>query len=260
LYFEVRLGHPLIAAALYTIGFCRQMAVPSIARVIYREGGGDVLRETRARNDLSLNFFGRFLRSGHSSEAGHAAIAELNAIHARFPIEDHESLYTLSGLVFEGPRLTNRLGVRILDEEAYRANYRFWAGVAQHMDRILPVPPYEEFWRWTLEYERDHYAYSEGGRAVVDALLDDFDARLPAPFRPLGHQLMLGAMDERLRSTHQLPLPRVGTHSMLVFGGRAWWRLMSILPDPPDRSWADHFSAPQRRAALTSLEAAGLSE
>ena len=260
LCFEVRLGHPLIVAALYTVAFCRQMAIPSIARVVHRGGGGDIMRETRARNDLTLNFMGRFMNSGHSSEAGRTAIAELNAIHGRFRIEDHESLYTLASLVFEGPRLTNRLGVHVLSDDEAMATYYFWSGVAEHMDRILPVPPYEEFWRWTLDYEREHYAYTNGGRAVVDAMFDDFAARLRALFRPLGRQLLLAAMDEQLRSTHRLPAPGVGVGAALSVGARGFVIFNRILPDPPDRSWADDFRAPERQAALTSLEAAGLSE
>ena len=90
--------------------------------------------------------------------------------------------------------------------------------------------PYEESWRWTLDYERDHYAFSEGGRAVVDALLDDFAARLPAPLRPFGRQVLLAAMDDRLRSTHHLPSPRPGADSLLAVGGRAFFRLKSIRP------------------------------
>jgi hypothetical protein len=259
LSFEVRLGQPLIVAALYTIAFCRQMAVPSIARVVHRGGGGDILRETRARNDLTLNFFGRFMRDGHSSEAGRKAIAELNAIHARFRIEDHQSLYTLASLVFEGPRLTDRLGVALVSDGEYLANYRFWAGVAQHMDRILPVPPYEEFWRWTLDYEREHYAYTQGGRAVVDAMLDDFAARLPAPFRALGRQTVLAGMDDHLREAHGLPSPWI-KQRILALGARGFSVSKSLLPDPPDRSWADYFRAPERQATLKASEAAGLSE
>lgn len=151
---EVRLGQPLFVAGLYTIAFARQMAVPSIARVVHRGGGGDIMGETRARNDLTLNFFGRFMREGHSTEAGRAAIAELNAIHARFEIEDHESLYTLATLALEPPRLARQLGAPLLSPEEERALFRFWAGVGQHMDRILPVPGREELWSWTLNYER----------------------------------------------------------------------------------------------------------
>lgn len=252
LCFEVRLGAPLFVVALYTIAFARQMAVPSIARVVHRSGGGDILRETRARNDLTLNFFGRFMRHGHSSEAGRSAIAELNAIHARFPIEDHESLYTLSSLAFEPLRLGDQLGAALLAPEEEQAFYHFWAGVAQHMDRILPVPSRDEFWRWTLDYERERFAYTPGGRGVVDAMLDDFAARLPAPVRALGRQTLLAAMDDHLRSTHRLGDPRGGAHTLAAGAGRAFAAAKRVPPDPSDRSWADHFRAPERHAELTS--------
>ena len=138
LCFEVRLGAPLFVVALYTIAFAGRWRCP-------RSRGWSTDRAVatscvrRARNDLTLNFFGRFMRHGHSSEAGRSAIAELNAIHARFPIEDHESLYTLSSLAFEPLRLGDQLGAALLAPEEEQAFYHFWAGVAQHMDRILPV-------------------------------------------------------------------------------------------------------------------------
>lgn len=42
---EVLYGEPVAVHAAYLIGFSRQVAVPGIARVIYRGGGGDNLRD-----------------------------------------------------------------------------------------------------------------------------------------------------------------------------------------------------------------------
>jgi hypothetical protein len=120
-------------------------------------------------------------------------------------------------------------------------------------------------WRWarreqasldpeveTLDYERERFAYTPGGRDVVDAMLDDFAARLPAPVRALGRQTLLAAMDDHLRSTHRLGDPRGGAHTLAAGAGRAFAAAKRVPPDPSDRSWADHFRAPERHAELTS--------
>jgi hypothetical protein len=51
---EVLYGDPIAVHAGLLIGFSRQVAVPSIARVIYRGGGGETLRDVGRRNDDTL--------------------------------------------------------------------------------------------------------------------------------------------------------------------------------------------------------------
>lgn len=130
--------------------------------------------------------------------------------------------------------------------------YRFWAGVGEHPDRILAVPPREEFRRWTFEYEREQFAYSEGGRAVVEATLDDFAARLPAPARSAGREALIASMDDHLRSTHTLPRPSRCAHALAAGAARSFAAAKKVLLDPSDRSWADHFRAPERHGELAA--------
>lgn len=87
-------------------------------------------------------------------------------------------------------------------------------------------------------------------------MLDDFAARLPGPLRTAGRQAVVAAMDDHLRSTHRLERPKRGARLLAVGAARGFAVAKPILPDPPDRSWADCFRAPERHAELGSAGSA----
>lgn len=252
---EVRYGDPVLTAALHTVAFCRQMAVPSIAAVVHRGGGSPIIRDTRRRNDETMVFFGEFMRHGHSTAQGRAAIARLNAIHARFRITNEQSLYTLASLTFEASRIPGLLGVELLGERETLANFHFWRGVGEQMG-LRDIPgTHDGFWRWTQAYETEHYAFSSGGRAVVDAMLDDCAARfLPPAWRRAGRELLLAVMDAHLLDTHRLKRPRARTRRLAAAGLRAYALARRVLPDPDERSWTDSYGG-GRRPDLAALGA-----
>ena len=239
---EVRYGDPVLTAALYTVAFARQMAVPSIADVVHRGGRGPIIRRTRVRNDDTMTFFGIFMREGYSSPAGRAAIDRLNRIHARFPITEEQSLYTLSSLVFEADRIPALLGVRLLTDGEKTANFHFWRGVG-HLMGITRIPDsYESFRQWTFDYEAANYGFTPGGREVVDAMVDDFAARFAPPrLRPLAARALLAAMDDRLLDTHRLERPTPAARRALGAAVASYRVGRRLLPDPADRSWADFY-------------------
>lgn len=59
-------------------------------------------------------------------------------------------------------------------------------------------------------------------------------------------ELLVAAMDDHLRSTHDLPRPATGAHAVAAGGARVFMAAKRVLPDPSDRSWADHFPASGR--------------
>ncbi len=241
---EVRYGDAPLTAALYTVAFCRQMAVPSIAAVVHRGGESPIMQDTRGRNDTTMTFFGEFLTYGHSSDLGRRSIAKLNEIHARFPITGEQSLYTLASLTFEADRTARRLGVRLLTGSEKLANFHFWRGVGHEMGLTEIPHTYEELWDWTLAYEAEHYAFSPGGRAVADAMLHDFASRfLPAPMLRVGRELVLAAMDERLLGALALRTPRYTVQRSLRLGLAGYALARRALPDPAERSWMDTYAA-----------------
>lgn len=243
LTFEVLYGDPIAIHASYLIGFSRQVAVPGIARVIYRGGGGENLRDIARRTDDSLALFGAFFRWGHSSPRGRAAIARMEQIHKRFAIADEQKLYTLATLIFETERIGRQLGFNPFTANQREASWRFWRGVAEQMPLGGLPPTTGELWRWMLEYERKHWRYTDDGRHVVDRFFEDWTTRwFPRLARGLGRQILLALMDEDLRAVLQLEDPSRRVQWLLRASARAYLPLTLVRPLPTDRSWMDYFA------------------
>lgn len=242
LTFEVLYGDPIAVHAAYLIGFSRQVAVPGIARVIYRGGGGENLRDVARRTDDTLALFGAFFRWGHSSPQGRAAIARMEQIHKRFAITDEQKRYTLATLIFEGERIGRHLGFDPFTANQREASWRFWRGVAEQMPLGGLPPTADDLWRWMHEYEREHWHYTDEGRRVVDRFFEDWTKRwFPRPARGLGRQILLALMDEDLRAALRLEDPSRRVEWLLRASARAYLPLTLIRPLPTDRSWMDHF-------------------
>jgi hypothetical protein len=239
---EVLYGDPIAVHAALLIGFSRQVAVPSIARVIYRGGAGDTLLDVARRIDDTLALFGAFLKWGPSSPEGRAAIARMERIHGRFPITDEQKRYTLATLIFEPDRIPQHLGIDQLTAREREAIWRFWLSVAKQMPLGgLPATP-EELGRWTLDYEREHWQYTNDGRRVVERFFEDWTTRwFPRRTRPLGRQILLAMMDDALRAALHLEAPSKQLERLLRASVRAYSPLMLLRPFRSDRSWLDYF-------------------
>ncbi|MFN8300539.1 MAG: oxygenase MpaB family protein [Chitinophagales bacterium] len=244
LAFEVRYGTPLFTHSLFSIAFARQAAVPSIAKVLYRGGKGGIITNPRKRNNDTLLFFGEFFRHGDSAE-GLKAVELLNHIHSYFPITNNENLYTLATLVCEPVRMAKFLtGRNIFTEKELRGLYMFWRRMAELMN-ITGVPDNEhQLMEWYETYERENFAYSEEGLAVVQALAGEFADRWhPGPTRPIGINYYYALFDDHLRSTYQLPPTPAfyvkSVKAMLTFYLTVFVKYM---PDASDRSIIDYFS------------------
>jgi hypothetical protein len=224
------------------IGFSRQVAVPSIARVIYRGGGGDTMHDIAPRIDDTLALFGAFLKWGPSSPEGRAAIARMERIHARFPITDEQKRYTLATLIFEGDRIGERLGIDQFTAGQREAIWRFWRSVAEQMPLgDLPATS-EELRRWMLDYEREHWRYTNDAHQVVERFFEDWTTRwFPRPARRLGRQILLAMMGYDLRAALHLEAPSKHLERLLRASIRASSSLTLIRPYRSDRSWLDYF-------------------
>ena len=235
-------GDPPVAGALYTIAFLRQMAVPSIARVVHRGGRGPSVRDPRKRNDDTITIFGEILRNGYSSPAGRAMIARMTAIHARFPISNDENLYTLASLALEPTRVPQLLGRQLMSDALLDATFLFWRGVGLEMG-VSGIPETRAgYLSWTYAYEAENWGFSEGGREVADAMLDDYaDRWAPRRLRPLARAAIRSICDDALLRALGFDPPPRGARGALGTGLEAYKLARRILPDPPERSYADHY-------------------
>jgi hypothetical protein len=241
---EVRFGDPVLAGALLTVGFSRQMAVPSIAAVVHRRGRAPIMTDTRKRTNDTLVFFGEFIRHGHSTAEGRAAIERLNELHAPYPIRNDQMLYTLASQTFDPIRIPALLGLDPLTQKEKDAGFHFWQGVGRRMGVTDLPATIEECSAWMQDYERENWAWSEGGEAVARALIDDFAARwLPTGLQRVARELTHALMEDEMLDTLHLKRPRASTRALARTLGRGYFTARAILPDPKDRIWTDSFGA-----------------
>lgn len=239
---EVLHGDPIGVHAGLLLGFSRQVAVPSIARVIYRGGGGDTQHDIAQRIDDTLALFGAFLKWGPSSPEGRAAIARMEDIHSRFQITDEQKRYTLATLIFEPDRIAQHLGVDLFTAGQREAIWRFWCSVAEQMPLAGLPATSEELRRWMLDYEREHWRYTSDGRRVVETFFDDWTTRwFPRRARHLGRQVLLALMDDALRAALQLEAPSKYLQRLVRASARVSSPLILIRPYRSNRSWLDYF-------------------
>lgn len=242
----VRYGDAMFVHGAYTVAFARQVASPSIARIVYRTGTGDMMRNVRRRNDHTLVFFGEMIRHGHSSEAGRRVIDRMEEIHARFGITGEDKLFTLGSLIFEPVRILGELGLSVFTEVEDLAHYYFWRGVGEHMGLEVP-PSRQEFLDWIDAYEQ-RLGFTEGGRALVDQLFLDWRRWFPGPARRLAAPSLLLLMGRQLREVHRLPEPPAAVRRAGPRLVSAYLGLQGSRPHRTGRSWSDHFVDPHAGA------------
>lgn len=201
-------GNPSLTYALFTVAFMKQVAVPTMARILYRRGGGDIMQFPARRNDDTLLFFGQLLDHGPTSPTGRAWIARLNEIHAHFPIRNDDSLYTLSTLALDPHRITSDLAHSPFTTTELEAQWRFWRSVAelQGLDGLHETR--EALERWARSYEQQEFAPTIEGRAVARSLIEAFAERvLPQHLRPYADHIISAFCPPNLRHVHDLPHP-----------------------------------------------------
>ncbi|OZC95458.1 hypothetical protein CH275_27195 [Rhodococcus sp. 06-235-1A] len=237
---EVRYGDAVFAHAAYTVAFARQVAIPSIARILYRTGTGDMMHDVRRRNDDTLLFFGEILHHGHSSAHGRSVIDRMEQIHSRFGITDDDKLYTLGSLAFEPDRIVEHLGVNVFTDNERESRFHFWRQVGEFMGLDVPAAR-SQFLHWTLQYE-SRYAYTEGARAVVDQLFADWQDRwFPGPTKRIAAGVLLAVFTDDLREVHRLPMPSAAHRRAVPPAIAAYLKVQGMRPHRPHRSWSDHF-------------------
>ncbi|WAL69238.1 oxygenase MpaB family protein [Amycolatopsis cynarae] len=235
-------GQPMLVHALFSVAFARQVAIPSIARVLWRRGKGDIIVDTARRNDDTIVFFGQFLEWDLASADARRWIERMNAIHAHFPIANDESLYTLATLALEPQRLAALVGTSPFSEAEREGHWRFWSAVARAQG-ITGIPESRAVLRtWMTGYEASRYAPSEGGRAVTGALVEDFARRwFPPALRPLGPQVFSSLCTPDLRRVHGLAEPSPVVAAATHAAARTYFRLTPVRLVPPDRSFVTEF-------------------
>jgi hypothetical protein len=192
----------------------RTFAVPSIGGLLARTGEFGARAQKRYDDtDLILSQIYEF---GYDSERGRAALRRMNGIHKRFNIANEDYLYVLSTFVFEPARWLDRFGWRRLVTQEKLAFFYFWSEVGRLMN-ISSIPEsYEEFERYNIEYEQNHFRYNDSSRQVAVATRDMFlDWFLPRALHQIGAPVIYSLMDDRLLDAFHFPKPPSGMRHLV---------------------------------------------
>jgi hypothetical protein len=202
--------------------------VPSISALLDRtqEFG---LRAQKRYDDTDI-IVSTLMERGYDSEFGRAALKRMNAIHGRFDIANEDFLYVLSTFVIVPDRWNQRFGWRRMTEKERNAIFHFWREVGMRMN-IKSIPAeLAAFEKYSADYERAHYRFTESNRRVGIATRDLFMSWFPRWIRPFVRKGIYAAMDEPLLEAFGFPKPSVFTRRLVEASLKFRARVLRLLP------------------------------
>ncbi|GLU49727.1 oxygenase MpaB family protein [Nocardiopsis ansamitocini] len=183
----------------------RTYAVPGIGGLLgaTREFTG----RTQHRYDDTALIMGEMIRHGFGPGRGRDALRRMNQMHRSYDISNDDYRYVLSTFAVMPVRWLNDLGYgwRKLTDHEIIAHTNFYRDLGRHMG-IKEIPAdYAGFAELLDTYEREHFAYSEGGRAVADTTLELMVGFFPARVRWAVEPFTKGLMDAHLLEALRYP-------------------------------------------------------
>lgn len=209
----------------------RTYAVPTIGRLLDRTG--EFSRCTQKRYDDTVLVLYEILIPD-SEGSREQALDHLNQIHWRYRISNEDYLYTLATFVVMPVRWINEFGWRELHPNEIRALTRVWCRMGEGM-RIEGTPEtYAEFERLLDDYERDRFAFDDGGRRVADSTMRLFGSWFPRPLSgPVSDATRL-LMDPHLLDALNIPRPPGIARRAVRLALKARGQALRLGPPRPD--------------------------
>ena len=246
-FLSTRVDFPFDTTRALELALFRTFGVPSISALLHRTG--EFERRAQKRYDDTDIIVSEMMEHGYDSERGRAALARMNAIHGRFKIANEDFLYVLSTFVFEPIRFNARFGWRRMTEPEKLALFYFWRAVGERMG-IRDIPArYDEFERYSQDYEARRYRFTEANLAVGAATRDLFAGWFPSPFRPLVRQAIYTLLDEPTRRAFGFPAPNAAIAGLVIGAMKARAVALRFLPRrrrPSLRTEMTHPTYPNR--------------
>jgi hypothetical protein len=165
-------------------------------------------------------------------------------------VRDRERRLSLRALDdgLRADRWNKRFGWRPLAENEKLATFWFWREVDKRM-AIRDIPEsYGDFEEFNVEFERERFAYSDGGHRVAAATRDMFLEWFPGLPKSVGRPLVYALLDAPLLDALGFPHPSPALRRSVESGVHARSRLVGLLPPrrkPRLRTLERHHSYPQ---------------
>jgi ER-bound oxygenase mpaB/B'/Rubber oxygenase, catalytic domain len=197
----------------------RTYAVPSIGELLAATGEFQQRAHKRyADTGLILD---AVLEHGFAGATGRAAIRRMNQMHGAYRISNDDMRYVQSTFVVVPMRWMDRFGWRPMTETERRASANYYRELGRHMNIKNSPATHEEFAAYLDAYEREHFAYSRGGRAVSDATLSLVLGFYPRFLRGPMRRVMLALLDPPLRDAFGYSHPARVMETLTIAGLRA---------------------------------------
>ena len=197
----------------------RTYAVPSVGELL--AATGEFQHRTHKRYADTGLLLDAIVEHGFESATGRSALRRMNQMHGTYGISNDDMRYVLSTFVVIPMRWMDRFGWRAMTEAERVASANYYRALARHMNIKDSPVTHQEFAALLDAYEREHFAYSPGGRAVSDATLTLLAGFYPRPLRPLLRPVTLALLDAPLREAFRYPAPGPVTQALTVAGLRA---------------------------------------
>ncbi|WP_193517710.1 oxygenase MpaB family protein [Nocardiopsis kunsanensis] len=189
------------------IALYRTYAVPSVGQLL--ADTREFTERTQHRYDDTALILNDILEHGFGPGRGRDALRRMNQMHRAYDISNADYLYVLSTFVVMPVRWLNDYGYgwRRLSDHEIAASTNYYRKLGRHMG-IKNIPEtYAAFHQYLEDYEREYFAYTDGGRAVSDATLDLMVNFYPAWQRPLVRPFTKALLEERLIEAFDYPRP-----------------------------------------------------
>ena len=185
----------------------RTYAVPSVGELLAHTH--EFTERTQHRYDDTALILNDILEHGFGPGRGRDALRRMNQMHRSYDITNDDYLYVLSTFVVMPVRWLNDYGYgwrRVSDHEI-AASTNYYRKLGKHMG-IKHIPEtYAAFHQLLEDYEREYFAYTDGGRAVSDATLGLMVDFYPAWQRPLVRPFTKALLEDALIEAFGYPQP-----------------------------------------------------
>jgi len=208
----------------------RTYAVPTIGRLLFETG--EFTERVQKRYDDTGLILDAVLEHGLTSDSGRVGIRRMNQMHGSYDISNDDMRYVLSTFVVTPVRWIDDFGWRKLTRNEIVGSTNYYRALGKYMG-IKEIPEtFEAFETFLDDYEREHFLFDEGGRAVADSTLDllcTFPPNNLAP-APLIKRFSWALMDDPLLDAfaYRRPSRLVRTLSRAALKARA--RLVRFYP------------------------------
>ncbi|WP_306365935.1 oxygenase MpaB family protein [Nocardiopsis sp. CC223A] len=216
----------------------RTYAVPSIGELLAHTR--EFTERTQHRYDDTALILNDIMEHGFGPGRGRDALRRMNQMHRSYDISNDDYRYVLSTFVVMPVRWLNDLGYgwRRLSDHEIAASTNYYRRLGRHMG-IKEIPEtYAEFHELFDSYEREHFAYTEGGRAVSDATLGLMVDFYPAWQRPLVRPFTKALLDDRLITAFRYPEPSAAWRALAAGALRLRARVVRFMPPRTESRWA----------------------